>query len=101
VGQAGLQWLGLQLGCVGRERSGPTGLARGRFENLAHGRLEDGKYLFIFYIFSQFTNQFEFKSSLIFELFQSQNKIKTLINTKEKVCIGMKCIKQLQKSKLI
>jgi hypothetical protein len=101
VGQAGLQWLGLQLGCAGRERSWPTGLARGRFENLAHGRLEDGKYLFIFYIFSQFTNQFEFKSGLIFELFQSQNKIKTLINTKEKVCIGMKCIKQLQKSKLI
>jgi hypothetical protein len=41
----------------------------GGFENLAHGRLEDGKYLFIFQIFSQFANQFEFKSCLIFERF--------------------------------
>jgi hypothetical protein len=90
--------LGLQLGCAGRKRSWPAGLARGGFDNLAHGRLEDGKYIFIFQIFSQFTNQFEFKSSLIFERFQSQNKIKTLINTMEKVCIGMK---QLQNPKLI
>jgi hypothetical protein len=45
----------------------------------------------IFQINFQFANYFEFNSNLNFERFllARQNKIRALINTKEKVCIGM------------
>jgi hypothetical protein len=38
----------------------------------------------------QIANQFEFKSNLNFDDYYSHNKIKTLINTKERLCSGMK-----------
>jgi hypothetical protein len=55
---------------------------------LTQGHFFKVKPFSIFHTISQFANYFEFNSNLNFERFK-QNKIRALINTKEKVCISM------------